>query len=94
MPGSETKIRVKVQPGASPNQILGFQNEALRVRVAAPPERGKANHALLELLAEATRVPKSSIRILSGHTSRDKWVAVDELSLEELHRRLGDEPWR
>ena len=49
---------------------------------------------MMELLAEAIGVPKSSIRILRGHTSRDKWVAVDGLSLEELHRRLGATPWR
>ena len=69
---------------------MGFQNDVLRVRVTAPPERGKANQALVELLSIALKVPKSTVRIIKGRTSRDKWVAVDDLSLDDLHRRLRD----
>ena len=68
---------------------MGLQNDVLRVRVMAPPERGKANQALVELLSTALKVPKSTLRIIKGHISRDKWVAVDDLSLDDLHRRLG-----
>ena len=85
-PGSG--IRVKVQPRASRNQILGFRGDVLQVRVTAPPERGKANEALVELLAEAIGISKSKVRVLKGHTARDKWVAIDDLSQDDLHLRL------
>ena len=81
-------IKVKVQPKSSGDQVVGFQNDVLRVRVTAPPERGKANQALVELLSIALKVPKSTVRIIKGRTSRDKWVAVDDLSLDDFHRQL------
>lgn len=86
-----TVIRVKVQPKASRNQILGFRGDALQVRVATPPERGKANEALVELLAAALGIARSKVRILKGHTSRDKLIAIDGLSPEDLHPRLRSE---
>jgi len=86
-----TGIRVKVQPKASRNEVLGFREDVLQVRVAAPPESGKANAALLELLGEALKVPKSKIRILKGHAARNKLIAIDDLSPGELQRRLGGE---
>ena len=83
-------IKVKVQPKSSGDRVVGLRNDVLRVRVTAPPERGKANQSLVELLSTALKVPKSTVRIIKGHTSRDKWVAVDDLSLDDLHRRLRD----
>ena len=77
-----------LNPKASGNRILGFQGNVLRVRVAAPPERGKANEALVDLLSAALGVPKGKVRILKGHTSRDKWISVADLSLNDLHFRL------
>lgn len=85
------RIRVRLQPRSSRNEFLGLSDGILRARVTAPPERGKANNALVELLAATLGVARSSIRILRGHSSRDKWIAVDELSQDELHRRLKHE---
>ncbi len=82
---------MKVQPKASSNQIVGFKGDVLQVRVTAPPERGKANDALVELLATTLRVARSKIRILRGHSSRDKLIAVDDLSQDDLHRLLRGE---
>ena len=87
----DTGIRVKVQPKASRSEILGFIGDVLRVKVAAPPDRGKANAVLLELLATTFGVPKSRITLLRGHASRDKLIVVDGLSQDELQRRLGRE---
>ena len=87
----DTGIRVKVQPKASRSEILGFIGDVLRVKVAAPPDRGKANAVLLELLATTFGVPKSRITLLRGHASRDKLIEVDGLSQDELQRRLGRE---
>lgn len=92
MAGSVSAIKVKVQPKASRNEILGFRGDVLQVRMTAPPERGKANLALVDLLAEALRVSKSSIRILKGHTARNKLLAVDGLSQDDLQHRLGSDP--
>ena len=86
-------IRVKVRPRASRDQCMGFRGDVLQVRVTAPPERGKANHALVKLLAETLEVPESRIRVLKGHASRDKWVAIDGLSPDSVyHRLMGRQP--
>ena len=88
-----TAIRVEVQPKAARSEILGFRGDVLHVKVTAPPEKGKANEALLKLLAEALGVPRTRIRVLRGHTSRYKSIAVDCLSQGELYRRLrGEQP--
>jgi hypothetical protein len=60
----------------------------LRVRVTAPPVEGRANDALLRLLARALDVPVSRLRIVRGQTQRNKVVAVEGLSADEVHARL------
>ncbi len=69
-------FRVRVQPGASNNEIVGLQQDTLKVRISAPPVKGKANKALINLLAKELGVKKSEIEILSGHTSRIKTIRV------------------
>ena len=87
---SSASIRVRVQPKASRNQVVGYQGEALRLRVIAPPEGGKANEAVVSLLAQALAIAKSRVRIVRGHSSRDKLVAVESMTPEEAQRRLAD----
>lgn len=75
------RVAVKLTPKASHDAVLGLGcdadgSTALRVAVTAPPEHGKANAALIKLLAKAWRIPKSSISIASGATSRHKTVLV------------------
>ena len=60
----------------------------MRVRIAAPPVRGKANRELLSFLSQFLGVSQSSLAIIRGHTSRNKTVAVSGLSQEEILRRL------
>jgi len=69
-------FRVRVQPGASKNEIVGVQEDALKIRINAPPVNGKANRALIDFLAEKLGVKKSEIEIVSGHTSRIKKIRV------------------
>ena len=88
----ETGIKVRVQPRASRDEVLGFQGEVLRVRVTAPPHEGRANQALVEVLSQALDVPRSRIRILRGHGSRDKLLAVEGLSREDVEGRLAGAP--
>jgi hypothetical protein len=69
-------LRVRVQPKARANAVLGWRGEALRVTVTAAPEDGKANRAVIELLAATLSVPSSSISLVRGVTSRDKWFRL------------------
>jgi len=69
-------IYVKVIPNASQNAVMGMQGEVLKVRIQAPPDKGKANEQLILTLARYFQVSKSQIRILSGHASRLKKIEV------------------
>jgi uncharacterized protein len=82
-------LRVKVVPGAHEDALVGWQDNVLRIRVRANPERGKANEAVCRLLAEAAGVPTSAVSIARGVASRNKLVRVEVLDEEELRRRLG-----
>ena len=68
---------VKIIPNAHKNAVEGFCGDVLKVRINAPPDKGKANDALIELLAEHYGVAKSRIHIISGHTSRLKKVEIE-----------------
>ena len=83
------KLRVHVQPGAKRDQVLGFRDGVLRVKVAASPVEGRANKALVAMLAALLAVPKQSISIVAGLTARDKLVEVEGLAPEEVVARLG-----
>ena len=73
------EITVKVIPKSSKTEIVGrLSNGAWKVKVAAAPERGKANKALCEFLAEHFGVPQSRVRIVSGETSHIKRVRIDK----------------
>ena len=81
-------LKVRVQPKASSNQIDGYEEGALRLRVTAPPTEGKANTAVIALLAKALGVSKSRLGIVRGHGSRNKTVSVDTLTEQEVRRRI------
>ena len=85
-------LRVRVHPKASKSEVVGFRGDVLHVRITAVPERGQANDALLDLLSDTLRVPKSKLSILRGHASRDKWIEVDGASQGELQQLLGVPP--
>ena len=69
-------FRVRVQPRASKNEIVEMQEDALKVRISAPPLKGKANRALIGFLAKELGVKKSEIEIVSGHTSKTKTIQI------------------
>jgi uncharacterized protein len=85
-------LRLRVQPGAKRSEVVGWSDDTLRVRVTAPPVEGRANEAIILFLAKLLDVPKSRISIKSGHSGRDKVVAVDGLSSEDLLSRLPPHP--
>ena len=71
-----TRLTVRVIPNASKSEIVGRELGVLKVRLAAPPVEGKANEALIELLADHYDIPKSSITIVKGQTSKTKIVEL------------------
>jgi uncharacterized protein YggU (UPF0235/DUF167 family) len=79
-----------VTPGARQEQIAGWHGGALRVKVRARPEKGRANQAVLRLLALRLGVAPASLSIVRGASSRDKLVDVDGLSEGELQAALDD----
>jgi uncharacterized protein (TIGR00251 family) len=86
-----TVIAVKVVPGAAKDEIVGWLESALKVRVQAPPEDGRANRALEALLAEALGLKKNAVTVAAGRSSARKRVEVVGLSRDEIVRRLAGE---
>ena len=84
------RISVTVSPGARRSDLVGRHGDGWRARIAAPPERGRANEALCKLLAEALAVPRSSVRIVAGRSARAKVVEIDGLELLEIERKLTE----
>jgi uncharacterized protein len=84
-----TTIRLRVVPGASRPGIVGRYGDAWKMRVAAAPEAGKANSAVLALLAEALAVPRRDLALTSGAASRDKVVELGGLSSDAANARLS-----
>ena len=80
-----TRLRLRVSPGARRAQIDGRHGDGWKVRVAEPPERGRANDGVLRLLGSTLGV---DVRLVSGHASRDKVVAF-ELDAAEAERLLS-----
>ena len=80
-------LTVRVQPAARRSEVVGEHGDALKVRLAAPANDGKANAELVRFLAEAVGVPRRSVEILRGHHARDKVVRLTGGA--EPHRLLG-----
>jgi uncharacterized protein (TIGR00251 family) len=86
---SSTRLALRVSPGARRTEVVGRHGEAWKVRVAAPPEGGRANDAVRRLLADALALPVQAVVVVSGHGSRDKLVQVAGIGPEETERRLA-----
>ncbi len=82
-------LPVKAHPGARRNEIRGIQNGMLRVSVTQAPEKGKANKAIIALLAKELSLRKSQIELISGETSARKRFLVAGVSLADLREQLA-----
>jgi hypothetical protein len=82
-------LRLRVAPGAARPGVVGRHGDAWKVRVAAAPERGRANDAVLALLAETLELPRASVSLVSGGSSRDKIVELAGIDPDETDRRLA-----
>ena len=83
-PGPMNNFRVKVQPKASRDQVVGYRDGVLQLRVTAPPDKGRANAGVVALLADALGVAKSRVRIVRGQSSQDKVLTVEFLTPEDV----------
>lgn len=79
---------VRVAPSASRTAFLGFYGDRLKVSVSAPPEKNKANQALLEALSEWLNLPKGAFSVVGGHGTRDKIILVSGVEEHMLRSRL------
>jgi len=79
---------IRVQPRARKNAIVGERGDALKLALTAPPVEGRANEACIEFLAEFLKVPRSSITIAAGQSSRNKVIRVRGLTAVEVAERL------
>ncbi len=83
-------LPVRAQPGARKAGVLGEQAGSLKLAVTAPPEDGRANKALTELLREVLGVKRSQVELLSGETSREKRFLIRGISEADLSRRITE----
>jgi uncharacterized protein (TIGR00251 family) len=81
-------VKLRVIPNARRSEVVGMHGDAVKLKVASPAVEGKANEAVLELVAELIGVPVRSVRLLSGAKARDKVIGVEGVPALEVRRRL------
>lgn len=86
--GNKATIEVHLQPGARSNELVAVRDGVIYVKVTAPPRKGAANQALLELLARTLGTPRNALEIIRGHTNRNKVIAIDGVNQDELKETL------
>ena len=84
-----TQLRVRLQPRARRDEVVGEREGAVLVRVTAPPVDGKANDALCRLIAKRAGVAPSRVSVIRGHTARDKTLDVEGVDIAALRAALG-----
>jgi len=84
-----TLVRLRVSPGAARTGIVGPHGDGWKIRVAATPERGRANEALMGVLADPLALSREAVRLVSGNRGRDKIVEVAGLDRVEVDAQLG-----
>ena len=85
------RLSLKVVPGSSRDEIVGWLGDSLKVKVKAPPEKGRANEAVIALLAERLRIDASGIAMVSGHGSPAKVVDVDGMDAAAIRQAFSSE---
>lgn len=89
MKDNRARIAVQVQPNSRKNEIVNFEAGILKVKISAPPVKGKANRELIEFLSDIFVVSKGSIIIEKGMTSKLKEIVIEGLTQDEVSNRLS-----
>ena len=87
--GSMATVNVKVVPGSSRDRVVGRYGDGIKVQVSAPPEGGKANQAVVEVIAAALGIKPQQVQIARGHSQPRKVVEIGGMELAEVLARLG-----
>ena len=86
------RIVVRVQPNAGRNEVFGFKDDVLRMRIAAPPVKGKANQELITFLSDILGVRKSNLAIEKGVTGKRKVISITGLTQTQIIERATGHP--
>jgi uncharacterized protein (TIGR00251 family) len=87
--GVSTRVRLRVSAGSRKTELAGRHGDGWKIRVSAPPEDGRANEAVLDVLAERVGLPRRALTIVSGQKSRDKVVEMTGIDADEAERKLS-----
>lgn len=87
--GTSITLAIRVHPRANQNAITGEVGDALKVSLTTPPLQGRANEACVEFFAKLLKVPRSSVTIASGRSSRNKVIRVTGVTSQHVRERLG-----
>jgi uncharacterized protein len=80
----KTVLSIKVFPNASTTKIIGYEGTYLKIHIKPPPDKNKANKALIKLLSKELKTPQSQIHIIKGEKARIKTILIDGFQKEEL----------
>jgi uncharacterized protein len=86
--GVTTRLQIRFGPGASRSTVVGRHGRGWKVRVAAAPERGRANDTLIDFLAATLDIPRADVALVGGASSRDKTITLRGLDANEAEARL------
>ncbi len=90
MPASVATIQVRAVPNGRRAEVVGRYGEAWKIRVSAAPEKGRANDELVRFLSDVLAVPRGTIEVVRGHSSRDKLVTITGAEQAAVDARLGE----
>jgi len=82
-------LHIKVVPGSSRSRFAGRLGDAIKIQISAPPERGKANAAVIKLIADTLGLGANQIEIVKGHSQPRKTLQISGIEQDELDRRLA-----
>jgi uncharacterized protein (TIGR00251 family) len=85
-----SRLTLKVIPNAVKSEVVAFNDGVLKIKVAAPPVKGRANQVIINFMSQLLAVPKSSLLILKGHQSRNKILHISGMTAQELLEQLSD----
>lgn len=89
MASPSCRVAIKATPNASRNEVCGWLDDTLKVKIKAPALEGRANEALCEFLADEVGLPRRAVTLIRGASSRQKLVELTGISLDEFRSRLN-----